>query len=56
MERIEDCLACTIFVNTMKDWYKRTTDLPSWDSLTEDQRDIYREAARRRLNGLPITA
>ena len=56
MEHAEDCLACVIFENTMKDWYRRTTDLPSWDSLTEDQRNVYRAAARMRMNGIPLTS
>jgi hypothetical protein len=50
MEKIEDGLACRIFDNTMTEWYGFNNPvIPKWDDITEEQREIYRDAARRRI-------
>jgi hypothetical protein len=44
MEKFEDGLACRIFLNSATAWGIKDA---SWDALTEDQRQVYRDFTNR---------
>jgi hypothetical protein len=47
-EQFIDGAACRLFEGTMKWWHGDKADRPTWDSITEEMRDVYRQSARDR--------
>lgn len=48
MELFIDGEACRLFDNTMNWWYEKNPNKPTWDSITEELRETYRDQVRRR--------